>query len=172
MLVRWCALSLLTLGIMACDDDVVTPADTAMLEGRYTLAWSAAVATPSITIVPGVPIPIDDCGNGAQEPTATFTFSDSTAITLQETPRAYALTVVGTVTDCGGDRTRHFDVVAGEYLFVDDRWLTLLGDLAHPHFDGQVTGAATDSLTIVLRPGSPGLAFPLAGIDRLAFTRP
>lgn len=172
MSVRGCVVPLLSMLVWACGDDAASPQPTAVLEGRYLLAWSAESAAPNVTVVPGVAITIEQCGNGTQQPNASFAFSDSTALTLQATPQAYALTVVGMITDCAGSRNRYFDVATGEYLIVDNTWIALMGDLGHPNFDGQVVDAAADTLAIVLRPGLPGLAFPLAGVDRLYFTRP
>lgn len=172
MSLRSCAVVLLSMLVWACGDDAASPQPTGVLEGRYLLAWSADSAARNVTVVAGVPITVDRCGNGAQQPDASFTFSDSTALTLQATPQAYALTIVGTITDCSGSRSRYFDVAAGEYLVVDDTWITLMGDLDHPNFDARVVDTTADSVAIVLRPGLPGLAFPLAGVDRLYFTRP
>jgi hypothetical protein len=163
---------LLAIIVWACGDDTASPQPTSVLEGRYVLTWSTDSAAPSVTIVPGVAVTIDQCGDGTQQPNASFVFSDSTALTLQATPQAYALTVVGMITDCSGTRTRYFDVAAGEYLVVDDTWITLMGDLDHPNFDARVVDTTADSVAIVLRPGLPGLAFPLAGVDQLYFTRP
>jgi hypothetical protein len=172
MFVRRCVVPLLTVGVMACGDDAVTPTDGVALENHYTLTWTATRDAPTVTTVAGVSIPIEDCGAGAQPPNATFAFSDSTALTLQRSPQGYALTIIGMLTDCGGIRTRVFDVLVGDYVIAGDAWITLMGDLTHPNFDGQITAPTGEPVTIFLRPGQPGLSYPLAGLDRLAFTGP
>jgi hypothetical protein len=155
-----------------CGDEDVTAPVSAGLEGRYALAWSATRQAPLVTVVPGVPVPVTDCGVDAPPGRGTFTFSDSTALTIQESPQTYALLIVGRFTDCAGDQTRVFDVAVGDYLLVGEDWITLAGDLSHPNFDGQVVRTSGDTVTILLRPGHPGLGAPLDGLDRMAFTEP
>jgi len=165
------AVLVLLTAVWACGDDSTTAPDVGGIEGRYALAWSASRDAANVTIVPGVPIPVEDCGAGAPPGRGTFTFSDSTALTIQHTPQAYALVIVGRLIDCAGDQARFFDVAVGEYLFVSGEWITLAGDLTHPNFDGQVERASGDSVTVHLRPAQPGLGAPLDGLDRMAFTR-
>jgi hypothetical protein len=155
-----------------CGDEDVTAPVSAGLEGRYALAWSATRQAPLVTVVPGVPVPVTDCGVDAPPGRGTFTFSDSTALTIQESPQTYALLIVGRFTDCAGDQTRVFDVAVGDYLLVGEDWITLAGDLSHPNFDGQVVRTSGDTVTILLRPSHPGLGAPLDGLDRMAFTEP
>ena len=160
----------LLLVTVACGDDEITaPAGTTAPEGRYALAWFAQRTAPAIALIPGIPFVVDDCGNGAEAPNASFTFADSTALALQHTPQDYAVTLVGQVVDCTGTVSPYFDVVAGSYLMVDNR-ITLMSDLTHPHLEGTVE-ATSDTAQIQLRPALPGLAYPLHGIDRLCFTR-
>jgi hypothetical protein len=167
---RFGGLPLLAVFLAACGDDGVAPTSSTPLAGRYTLSWFAQRDAPALPGVPGTRFVIDECGNGADQPNAAFTFSDSTALTLQQTPQAYALTVTGLVTDCSGTTTEYFDIATGEYLFVDDEWLTLQGDLTHPHLDGTLLDTG-DTLRIEMRPGQPGLPYPLRTIDRLVFSR-
>lgn len=170
MSIRRCVVSGIAIVVLACGEDATTPEPASRIEGRYALSWTADRAAPAVTLVPGVARTLDDCGNGAAPPNAAFTFSDSSALTIQEEPQAYALTLVGTVTDCAGGRARFFDVAVGEYVRAEDAWITLMGDLTHPHFDGEIGAGSDTATTIVLRPGRPGLASPLDGVDRLCFT--
>ena len=59
MSVRGCVVPLLSMLVWACGDDAASPQPTAVLEGRYLLAWSAESAAPNVTVVPGVAITID-----------------------------------------------------------------------------------------------------------------
>jgi hypothetical protein len=154
----------------ACSENSVNGPASADHAGSYTLTAFYQRDTPAIPGIPGVRVFIDDCGNDADPPNASFVFSDSSTLRLQQTPQDYALAFVGRLTDCAGLTTPFFDVVAGRYLLVDGRWLTLEGDAVHPHLDGQLEDAG-DTLEIQLRPARPGLPYPLSTVDRLAFRR-
>jgi hypothetical protein len=155
-----------------CGDDMVAPPESTGLEGRYALAWVARADAPTVTIVPGVPIPIAACPQGAPVAASVVTLADSSALTIQQSPQSYALSISGSVTDCTGARQSFLDVAVGEYVAVDDTWITLMGDAVHPNAEGRVTRGASDSVTIVLRPALPGLAAPLVDIERLCFASP
>lgn len=153
----------------ACGDATTNPPNSAPA-GRYTLSWFYQGSAPMMPGIPGVSFVTDDCGNGADAPNASFVFSDSTALTLQESPQEYGAAFVGNVTDCAGVTAPFFDIAAGSYVFVDGQWLTLEGDLTHPHLDGTLEQAG-DTLEIQLRPGQPGLPYPLTTVERLGFRR-
>ncbi len=163
-------LPLLASFLVAACGDAATNAPNPSPAGRYTLTRFYQSSAPMMPIVPGVRFVIDQCGNGSDPPDASFVFSDSTTLTLQGSPQEYGVAFVGRVTDCAGLAAPFFDVAAGSYLFVDGQWLTLEGDLTYPHLDGTLESAG-DTLEIQLRPGQPGLPYPLATVERLGFRR-
>ena len=168
-----CSAALLAL-LSACGNDTVTQPDTnSAVTGIFHLAWTTTLDAPTITVLAGLTMRTDDCGNGDDAPNASFAFDTSSVLAMQETPQAYSLTLSGETVACDGTRSPFFDVISGDYLLVDNSRVTLQGDVTHPHLVGEiVSNDEAGTVEIQLRAGQPGLADPARGIDVLCFARP
>jgi len=166
--------ALLLLGLPSCgDDDPLGPPEGNAIAGLYDLVSCGTTNAMNVPILPRIQTVIDECGNGPDAPNATFTFSDSSSLVLQEEPQTYSMTLIGTVTDCDANADRFFDIVSADYVLVDDSWITLQGDLHHPHFAGTVLQTdSTGSMEVAVRPAQPGLEYPVQFVGVLTFQKP
>ena len=164
----------LLFGILSCgDDDPLGPPEDETIAGLYDLVSCGTADAMNIPILPRMQTVIDECGNGPDAPNATFSFSDSSSLVLQEEPQTYSMTLIGTATDCDGNADRFFDIVSADYVLVDDSWITLQGDLHHPHFAGTILRSdSAGSVEVRVSPAQPGLDYPVQFVGVLTFQKP